>query len=322
MAWPFITDSDVLVVRPAKNRLDPWRPYAFLVESERSSAGTIDDCLTIFLTNRECVFRCTMCDLWRNTLDERVPLGAIPAQIDHAILNSPAARHVKLYNAGNFFDSQAIPPEDHSEIISRVRTFETVIVENHPRLTDDRCIRFRDQLETRLEIALGLETIHPAILASLNKRMTVVDFDTSVRFLLKHQIAVRSFLLLKPPGFHEDEGIDWAIRSLRHAVEVGVSCVSFIPTRGGNGIMEQIAASGDFSSPTIRSMELVLEAGLQYVSRSSPATRVFMDVWDDAAFYLCSHCGPARSKRIERMNVSQQMEPAVNCDHCGNGGSI
>ena len=134
MIWPQITDQDILSLRPPKNRLDPWRPYACLVEPERSAAGSLDDVLTVFLTNRECPFRCTMCDLWRNTLDERVPLGAIPAQIDHAIQTLPPARHIKLYNAGNFFDSQAIPPEDHAAIATKVRQFQTVIVENHPRL--------------------------------------------------------------------------------------------------------------------------------------------------------------------------------------------
>ena len=317
MAQPQISDDRILSVRPPKNPMDPWRPYAFLIEPERSRAGTIDDCLTVFLTNRECPFRCTMCDLWKNTLDERVPLGAIPVQIDHAIQNSSPADHIKLYNAGNFFDPQAIPPEDHSAIAARIRTFQTVIVENHPRLTDDRCLRFRDQLETTIEVAMGLETVNPDVLARLNKRMTVDDFDIAVRFLLKHQIAVRTFLLLKPPGLNEEDGIRWSLESLKHAIEMGVGCVSLIPTRAGNGLMDQLQRSGDFSPPSIRSMELVLEAGLQYVGRFSPATRVFMDLWDAATFYTCFSCGPARRDRIQRMNLTQQVEPAVMCDDCG-----
>ena len=78
MAWPQMIDQEILAARPAKNRLDPWIPYAFLVESERSRRGTLDEVLTLFLTNQECPFRCTMCDLWRNTLDQRVPLGPSP----------------------------------------------------------------------------------------------------------------------------------------------------------------------------------------------------------------------------------------------------
>jgi archaeosine synthase beta-subunit len=315
MPWPQITDREVLAARSRKNALEPGKPYAFLVEPERSSAGTVDDVLTIFLTNKECPFRCTMCDLWRNTLDERVPVGAIPAQIDYASERLPPATHVKLYNAGNFFDPQAIPREDYTEIAARVSSFKTVTVENHPRFTDHHCIRFRDLIETKLEVAIGLETIHPAILASLNKRMTVDDFDNAARMLIENQIAIRAFLLLKPPGLDEESGIEWAFRSIKHAVEIGVSCISLIPTRSGNGLMEQLADSGKFSPPRIQSMERIQEQGLEYVKANSPTTRVFMDIWDAARFCVCDICGPARVNRIQRMNHSQQIEPAIEC-HC------
>ena len=290
-------DADILAARPPKQPLDPWRPYAYLVEPERAASGRVEDVATIFLTNQECPFRCTMCDLWKYTLDERVPIGAIPAQIDHALARLPGARHIKLYNAGNFFDAQAIPPEDHAAIAARVCHFETIIVENHPRLTDDRCVTFRDLLTSsfnrvgnaprverreslvrhttrgalptrlndapRLEVALGLETVHPDILSRLNKRMTVADFDRAAAFLRRHDIDVRAFLLLKPPGLNERDGIEWCVKSLQHAFDVGASVCSVIPTRAGNGIMDRLAESGDFAPPTIRSMEEVLERGIE-----------------------------------------------------------
>jgi archaeosine synthase beta-subunit len=85
-------------------------PYAYLVEDERTAAGEIVPTATIFLTNRECPWRCLMCDLWRNTITETVPAGAIPQQIDYALERLPAARQIKLYNSGSFFDPRAIPP--------------------------------------------------------------------------------------------------------------------------------------------------------------------------------------------------------------------
>ena len=117
-----MNDADILAARPPKQPLDPWRPYAYLVELERTASGRVEDVATVFLTNQECPFRCTMCDLWKYTLDERVPVGAIPAQIDHALEQLSSAKHLKLYNAGNFFDAQAIPPEDHdaSDVLVRL----------------------------------------------------------------------------------------------------------------------------------------------------------------------------------------------------------
>ena len=43
-----LTDAEILAARPARNNVDPQRPYAFLVEPERSPQGRIDDVATIF----------------------------------------------------------------------------------------------------------------------------------------------------------------------------------------------------------------------------------------------------------------------------------
>src|SRR6266705_6696430 len=100
-------DSWILARRPARNKLDPQQPHAFFVEQERADSGEVVDVAAIFLTNRECPWRCLMCDLWRNTLAETLPPGAIPAQIDDALAQLPAARQIKLYNSGSFFDPNA-----------------------------------------------------------------------------------------------------------------------------------------------------------------------------------------------------------------------
>src|SRR5262245_44872544 len=78
-------DRWILERRGARKPLDPFKPHAFLVEKERSESGEAVWVATVFLSNRECPWRCLMCDLWKNTLPETVPLGAIPAQIDYAL---------------------------------------------------------------------------------------------------------------------------------------------------------------------------------------------------------------------------------------------
>lgn len=301
--------DEIVAARGPKNAVDPQRPYAFLVEDERSASGDIVPVATLFLTNRECPFRCLMCDLWQNTTDETVALSAIPAQIDFALERLPPARQIKLYNSGNFFDPQAIPREDYGAIIDRVHGYENVIVENHPRLTGHRCVSFRDQLRTNLEVALGLETIHPEVLPALNKRMTLADFNQAARFLTSHGIAVRAFILLRPPFLTESEGLQWAIRSIDHAFSVGVDCCSVIATRAGNGIMERLQAQGTFAPPSLQSLEAVLSAGI-----AMQRGRVFVDLWGAEQFSRCDRCVSARIARLQRMNLSQQVEPEIACD--------
>lgn len=305
---PRYSDKAILAARPPKQPVDPWRPYAYLVEAEHSAQGRIEDVATVFLTNKECPFRCLMCDLWAHTTDTTVPPGAIPAQIDYALANLPPARHIKLYNSGNFFDTSAIPPGDYAAIAHRVNAFKTVIVENHPKLCTEACLDFRDLLVGTLEVALGLETAHPVVLDRLNKRMTLDDYTRAVTFLRRHAIDVRSFILLKPPYLTEEEGLDWAIRSLKVAFDAGVQCCAIVPTRGGNGIMEHLKNEGHFAPPSLSSLEEVLEAGL-----ALKQGRVFVDLWDVENLYTCPDCGPVRGERLRQMNFTQRYLPPVSC---------
>jgi hypothetical protein len=130
-------DRWILSSRGDRNDVDPLKPYGWLVEKERTASGYIGDTAIIFLTNRECQFHCLMCDLWKNTTYDSVPVGAIPDQIEWALNRLPPAKQLKLYNSGSFFDARAIPSADYQKIASLVSDFETVIVESHPRLISD-----------------------------------------------------------------------------------------------------------------------------------------------------------------------------------------
>ena len=124
-----IDERWILSLRMEKNQVDPSIPYAWLHEKEycfpenqinpaeqNISRGKIEDVATVFLTNRECPYHCLMCDLWKNTTDQTPEPGNIPSQIKYALERMPAAKHLKLYNSGNFFDPNAIPEEDYEAI--------------------------------------------------------------------------------------------------------------------------------------------------------------------------------------------------------------
>ena len=99
---PRFSDAEIVAARPEKAAVDPAEPYAYLVEPERTARGTVEDVATVFLTNRECPFRCLMCDLWKHTTDETVPDGAIPAQIDFALDRLAPARTSSCTTAATF----------------------------------------------------------------------------------------------------------------------------------------------------------------------------------------------------------------------------
>lgn len=303
----------IVAQRPPRAQLDPNRPYAFFVEKEYSATGEVVPVATIFLTNRECPWRCVMCDLWKNTLKESAGPGAIPRQIEFALERLPAARHVKLYNSGSFFDAQAIPREDYPAIAELVRHFERTIVECHPALVGARCFELRDLLGHALEVAMGLETVHIDVLQRLNKQMTVEQFAQAAETLRSHDVDVRTFLLVQPPFMQPEESLLWAERSLDFAFDCGATAASLIPTRGGNGAMEALAQAGEFTPPRLATVEAAMEYGLL-----AKRGRVFVDLWDlqrNAAG--CAPCWPKRLERLQTMNLTQRVSHAIECDQCG-----
>ena len=288
------------------------RAYAAVVEEELDGSGALASTAVVFLTNRECPFRCVMCDLWMNTLDETVPRGAIARQIRRALSELPSARQIKLYNAGSFFDPAAIPAEDDEEIAETVGRFDRVIVEAHPAFLGgvhaERCLRFRDGLHGRLEIAIGLETAHVDTLARLNKRMTIESFRRAARFVAEHDIDLRVFVLLNLPFLRGEDAVEWACRSIDLAAECGATVCSVIPTRAGNGAVE---ALGDaFERPRLPALERVIEYGI-----ALGRLRVFADLWDIERLFTCV-CSNARAERLRTMNRTQRCPAPVACESC------
>jgi radical SAM enzyme (TIGR01210 family) len=307
-------DRWIVAQRPPRATLDPRRPYAFLAEHERASSGEVVPVSTVFLTNRECPWHCVMCDLWKNTLTGTVPLGAIPEQIKFALRQLPPARHIKLYNSGSFFDVQAIPPEDYLGIAALLKPFERVIVESHPALIGDRCVDFRDLLSAQLEVAMGLETVHPVALERLNKRVTLEQFAAAAERLRDQAIDLRVFLLVQPPFVPIDEALQWAQRSLDFAFDCNATAVTLIPTRGGNGAMEMLQETGAFSPPDLLTVEKAVEYGV-VLGRG----RVFADLWEIERIATCVHCRAARIARLEHINLTQSIPSVHACEHCEGG---
>lgn len=304
-------DRWILAQRPVRTALNSHEPYAYFVEEECSARGEIVPVATIFLTNRECPFRCVMCDLWRNTLSESVPSGAISEQIDFALTRLPPARAVKLYNSGSFFDSHAIRVEDYAVIAERVRGFDRIIVECHPALVGERCIEFRDFLPGRLEVAMGLETADPNVLEKLNKRMTLEQFAAAAEFLRSNDIDLRVFILVQPPFVKPEEALHWAQRSLDFAFDCGATAATLIPTRAGNGAMEILAVNGEFVPPRLSLLEAAASYGL-----GLKRGRVFTDLWDVKRRSDCACCFESRVERLREMNLRQDVADVIACDRC------
>ena len=278
-------DRFVIDLRGPRSAHDPWRFQNLSIDDEPDERGGRSRVGTVFLTGRECPWRCAMCDLWRYTTRDDTPPGAIPAQIEAArrawASRGESPQKIKLYNASNFFDPRAVPESDYPAIGALVRDVEQVIVESHPALIGDRVDRFLHALDgPRLEVAMGLETVHPAALEALNKRMTLADFERAADALRHRNVSLRVFLLISPPFIPASDQDEWLLRSVAFAETCGASVISLIPARAGNGAMEALTAQKLFRPPTPEDVDRSLKLVLARTSNLQPPTpRIFLDPW-------------------------------------------
>ena len=316
-------------LRPPRNPVDPFLPHNHLWEEERAREGGTRRALTIFLTGAECPFTCLFCDLWRGTLDGPTPGGAIPAQIEGVLgrqTTLPEVAALKLYNASNFFDARAVPPEDYAHICELADPFSRVTVECHPRLIAPRrgalpvgaryCIDLADRLDGDLEVAMGLETVHPVVFPRLNKGMEIADFDRAAEFLRGHGIGVRAFVLIGLPFVSMREARMWALRSVTHALEAGAERVSLIPLRSGNGALDALGVEGELDSVRLEDLEQTLMEALEVALRLGGGI-VEADLWDARALAECDSCADARLRRLAEMNSSGVVSRRSSCAVCG-----
>jgi archaeosine synthase beta-subunit len=307
------TDRRIRSLRPPKADVDPYAAHGSLLEEERRPDGRIERALTVFLAGAECPFTCSFCDLWRWTIDGPTPPGALTTQLENVLtaLDGPAPDRLKLYNASNFFDRRAVPVEDRPTIARLAASFAAVTVESHANTIGSPTLAFARQIRGRLEVAVGLETIHPIAAAQLNKRLELSRFDWAARFLSDNGIDLRVFVLLGTPLVRAEETVTWTVRTVEYAVARGASVVSIIPVRGGNGEMERLQALGHFASPTLLELEATLDQCLQF----APAV-VTADLWDVDRLSACEHCRSARVERLRRLNVIGRAEPRIVCLRC------
>lgn len=303
-------------MRPSRSEVEPHSALGFELEKEREVDGSLLPTVTVFLAGAECPYTCVFCDLWRYTLDGATPHGALPRQLEAVLENLDPeflGGRIKLYNASNFFDPRAVPPEDLEAIAELLEAFSRVVVECHARFVGETCFELARRLEGRLELALGLEVAETEVLDRLGKSMTLEDFDQAAAGLGEAGIPWRAFVLVRapylPPAERGSEGETWEKRSVRYAFDRGAERVTLIPTRAGNGAMDELANRGVWRPPTLGEMERALDESLDL-------GLVSLDLWDLERFASCEVCFPARRSRLQRIHDSGRRELQVVCHAC------
>lgn len=303
-------DEWIRSLRPPKKYVDPFRAHGSLLETERRPRGRTERALTVFLAGAECPFTCSFCDLWKFTIDGPTPPGALTTQLEGAIAGIKADR-LKLYNASNFFDPRAVPSEDVEGIAKIAASFASLTVESHASTIGPRAVEFARKIPGRLEVAMGLETIHPGAASKLNKKLDLDRFDRAATFLCENDIDLRVFVLLGVPHVPFTESVEWTVKTVNYAAARGASVVSVIPVRRGNGEMERLERIGEFVAPTLSQLESAVGR-----CRDLTGAVVTADLWDVENLPACDACSAERIARLERQNLTGIFEERIACSQC------
>jgi hypothetical protein len=302
-----IYDSWIDSLRPEKSRRPLSEPVGAWTEAEIMPDGRRGTVGTIIINNRQCPYRCVMCGLWRDTVDFTPEVGQVADQVSTALAKLGAVDSIKLYNAGSFFDEQALPREDWPAIARACQRAEWVTVESRPDLIDERAAEFGGLLSGRLEVAVGLETTDRTVLALLNKRMTPADYERGTRFLNENSIPHRAFIMVKPPLVNEARALELGMASIDFAVRCGATTVSLIPTYITPGAMERLTEAGFAIPPSPWSLYRLAAYGLRRRD-----VNVLVDTWPLDLCDGCDSCLEAMRAAFQTLNERQELPP-VRC---------
>jgi hypothetical protein len=138
---------------------------------------------------------------------------------------------LNLYNNGSFLNENEVPRKVQRYILEMIganKDIKMLVLETRPEfVTEDKVREIKSFIpDKHVELAMGLEVkddFYRAI--CVNKGFSLKKFDAAARIICKH-LALRTYILLKPPFLTEQESIEQAIQATEHAFMVGSSSVS------------------------------------------------------------------------------------------------
>lgn len=161
---------------------------------------------------------CSMCGY--NTESDRSISGEdIVRQFEDALAGLGDLGMVKVYTSGSFLDKGEVPSEAAARILSVCADRGLrLLVESRPEYITDESLDGVVSAHDDIELAIGLESANDQVLKnSVNKGFTVADYDRAASLLKDRKLALRTYVLLKPPFLTEREAIEDAVATAEHA---------------------------------------------------------------------------------------------------------
>jgi archaeosine synthase beta-subunit len=210
---------------------------------------------------------CSMCGYSKDTLGRSATPKELGHQLEEALERYRGEPYVKVYTSGSFLDDREVDAESRRSIVrafsGRARRF---LFETLPEFATPSVLGpLADAFSGELEVALGLETTDPTVLARYVHKSTgpqeYLEAADRIR-ALGHR--TKAYLLLKPPYLTEAEAVDDVVRSVGEAAP-HFDTLSVNPVHIQNGtVVEWLYHRGRYRPPWLWSVVEALRLGAEY----------------------------------------------------------
>jgi radical SAM enzyme (TIGR01210 family) len=296
-----------------KERRSPTQLEACWKEKDMVS-GRVSDAMVVIMRTAGCCWAktggCTMCG-YRQASLRTVSEDDLNKQVDEALSKYKGEEFVKIYTSGSFLDEREIPPTIRDRIMKEFSGCGRILFESRPEFVRKDIL---SSLPGTTTIALGLESSDPDILrTSINKGFTPDDSRKAGLMIKEAGLAVRTYLLLKPPFLTESAAIEDTVRSALFADEFSDE-ISVNPLNVQRGTYaERLWRASELRPPWIWSLAEVLRRLSGNVSArlmSSPSGG-----GTSRGVHNCGECDKTMLEGIERFSFSQNAEDlTAECD--------
>ena len=214
---------------------NPKQPISFWSEKDILDDQVVD-AFVIILRTQGCTWAqksgCTMCGYFNDSLWENVSDKDLMTQFETAMETYNDEKIVKIFTSGSFLDDKEIKPNVRKQIFKTLyETVEKVSVESRPEyISDQKLSKIREISKSKIfEIGIGLETANDHIRESyLNKGFKFDDYKKATKTVKKHDVKLKTYVLIKPPFLTEKESIDDALQTVEKIKNI-TDTISFNP---------------------------------------------------------------------------------------------
>jgi archaeosine synthase beta-subunit len=299
----------------ARRYVNQW-VEAEAIGSERLSA------FVLILRTRGCYWAdtkgCSMCGYAKDTLGRSATPAELAEQLDHALARYRDEPYVKIYTSGSFLDDREVDAESRRAI---VRAFSgrarRLLFETLPEFATTEALGpLREEFAGELEVALGLESTDPQVLARyVHKNAPPSEYLDAGDRVRRLGLRAKAYLLLKPPYLTEGEAIQDVRRSVAEA-SARFDALSINPVHIQNGtVVEWLYHRGRYRPPWLWSLVAALTDGAAH--RGAARLVSFPTAGGLARGpHNCGTCDAAVLAAIEEASLSQSFDAlsGLDCD--------